>query len=186
VTALNIYVAANSDDAEEFNAPAVPGLESTDLDFYSQNDMYVGMRFQGLTIPPGSTILTAIIRMIAKTSRTGTGHRQTIACEDTDDAGTFTTASGNLSTRTPTDATINWTSGNTSSGSPYDTDDFAAVLQEIIDRPGWASGQAVAFIFRGSGVRDHAQDCYSYDNGSNFEQLRITYTSPVGGYALVF
>jgi cysteine-rich repeat protein len=33
------------------------------------------------------------------------------------------------------------------------TPDLSTIVQEIVDRPGWASGNAVAFIFTGSGVR---------------------------------
>jgi len=180
---LNISVAAGSDDAEETSAPSVPNLTSSDLDFYNGTVEYVGIRFLNVTIPAGSTIDTVIIRGTAKTTRSGSGHTQTIYCEDIDDAPTFTAANGNISSRTKTTASASWTPGAVTANNTYDTVDFTAVLQEVIDRGGWASGQDVAVIFVGSTWQDSARDWYSFNNGSNYPQIRITYTPPAAGGA---
>lgn len=186
MAALNISVIASSDDAEEFNAPASPSLISHDLDFIQPIDAYIGIRFQSVTIPPGSTINSAVIRMTANLTYTGTGATYTISCHDTDDAPTFTTDSGNLSTRTKTTASVLWAPGATTSGNQYDTADFTAALQEVIDRPGWASGQDIAVIFQGQDSGKDKRDYWAFDHGSDVPQIRITYTEFLAGYALVF
>jgi hypothetical protein len=48
-------------------------------------------------------------------------------------------------------------------GAGQQTPNLAAVLQAIVDRPGWASGQAVVLIVTGSGKRVAG----AYDVGAN-------------------
>jgi len=188
MTTLNISVIASSDDAEESHAPTTPVLTSVDLDFMRHDYDYVIIRFQDVTIPPGSTINSVIIRMTAAGTRTGTGHGNTIYCEDIDDAPTATTESGNISSRTKTSASVLWTPPAIEKESQYDTADFTAALQEVIDRPGWASGQDIAVIFIGTTQETGPRDFYAFDHGSDVPEIRIDYTAavPVGGYALVF
>lgn len=189
MTALNISVAHSLDDAEEPAALGKCNATSTDLDFYAALDEWVGCRFQNVTIPPNATIDTCIIRFTAKTARGGvTCHRQDIACEDHDDAPAFVhDAVDNIPNRTRTTAqTIDWTPIGVIPDATIDTDDFTASLQEVIDRPGWASGQAIVVIFKGSGPETNFLDAHSYDHGSAYPQIRITYTPAVAGYALIF
>ena len=183
---LNISIIASSDDAEEPSAPAVPNLTSSDLDFYGGPNEHVGLRFQNATIPAGATILTAVIRFTAHNSRSPVLHPQTIYCQDVDDAPTFTTDSGNVSTRNKTNASANWQPSATTAEAQFDTANFAAALQEVIDRPGWASGQDVAVLFVGAGSEDNAADAWAFDHGSDVPQIRITYGEVTAGYALVF
>jgi hypothetical protein len=180
MTDLNISVAASSDDGEEASAPAEPGLISTDLDFYAGTDNYVGLRFLNVTIPAGSTIDSVVVRFVAVNNRTDV-HHQTIYCEDIDDAPTFTTDSGNISSRTRTSASQAWDPGDLTANASYDTADFSAVLQEVIDRGGWASGQDVVVLILGSTTQTVQGEAYSWDSSSNFPQLRITYTTGHAG-----
>lgn len=55
-TTVSVRVSASSDDAEE-NSKGNISAGSTDLELvYDGGDQTVGIRFQGLTIPPGATI----------------------------------------------------------------------------------------------------------------------------------
>src|SRR5204863_9584546 len=61
-TTVEVRVATNSYDAEEQAAGTV-SLTSSDLELVNDGDnQTVGMRFAGLTIPPGATIKTAYLQ----------------------------------------------------------------------------------------------------------------------------
>ena len=53
--------------------------------------------------------------------------------------------------------------------------DLTTVLQEIVDRPGWASGNAVAFLITGSGAR--TAEAYNGDS-SRAPLIHVEYFNP--------
>ena len=73
------------------------------------------------------------------------------------DAPAFTTASSNISSRSKTTANAAWSPNAWGTvgaqGSDQRTPDLSAILQEIVSRSGWASGQAVVIIITGTGHR---------------------------------
>jgi hypothetical protein len=60
----------------------------------------------------------------------------------------------------------------------YDSPDIAAVVQEIVDRPGWASGQAMAFFLDGDEVQNIDGYSWDYNSGQYAPRLYIEYTVP--------
>ena len=156
-----VSVANSSDDAEERIESGKVTVTSGDLDLIvdsgstSSYDQLVGMRFGGLTIPQGATIQNAYIQFRADETTAGPTSL-VIKGHATDDAPTFTTQSGGISSRSPTVASASWnpspwTRGDR--GPDQQTPNIAAVVQEIVDRPGWSSGNALALIVSGSGER---------------------------------
>lgn len=144
-----------SDDAEERSTGSVV-LNSPDLELVVDGwvTQKVGMRFVGLQIPKGATITKAWIQFRADESGSSTTSL-VIEGHDTDDAPTFG-GYGSVSNRTRTSAAVGWhpsawTVGQ--AGSAQRTPDLAGIVQEIVDRPGWGAGNAMVFLFRGSGVR---------------------------------
>ena len=101
---LEIRVAAATDDAEEEVPTAIMSLGSSDLELVFDNvDQIVGMRFGGVTIPPGASIIGADLQF--QVDETSSGFTElTIRGEYTDDAATFTSSDGNISARTTTGA----------------------------------------------------------------------------------
>jgi hypothetical protein len=91
----------------------------------------------------------------------------TLAGEAADNAGAFTAAVKSISTRPRTTSTVSWapapwpTLGERAAAQR--TPNLAAVLQEIVNRPGWASGNALALIVLGSGERT----AESFDGGAH-------------------
>jgi hypothetical protein len=149
---VEVRVAASSDDAEE-TATGTVDLTSTDLDLSSKT---VGLRFTPVSIPPGATITSAYIQFKADETNATTA-TTTIRGEAIDHAPTFTSTSGNITSRIPTSASVAWspaawTVGD--AGPAQQTPDIAALIQEIVDRPGWTSGNALVIIFtKGTGAR---------------------------------
>ncbi|MBD2201960.1 DUF11 domain-containing protein [Calothrix sp. FACHB-1219] len=157
-TAIQVRVAAGSDDAEQSSSGSMD-LTSTDLELIrdGSRDQLVGLRFVGVNIPQAATITNAYIQFKVD-ERTSVATNLTIRGQDADNAGTFTTTRGDISSRTLTDANAVWNSVPTwnvegAAGVDQRTPNLAAVIQEIVNRPGWSSGNALATIISGTGQR---------------------------------
>jgi hypothetical protein len=152
---LDVRVSVGSDDAEE-NASGSVSRTSTDLELVNDgSDQTVGLRFAGLRIPKGATITTAHIQFTADEAQS-VATSLAIRAQAADNAATFTSSSLNVSSRSRTTASASWSPAAWSTGQAGDsqrTPDLASVVQEVINRPGWASGNALAFIVTGTGHR---------------------------------
>lgn len=170
--------AASSDDAEE-NASGSVSLSSSDLELlYDSSLQTVGMRFPNLAIPRGAQILTAYVQFTAKEIQSE-ATAVTLRGEASDNAAPFTTATRSLSTRGRTVESVLW-----SPVAPWTTVDVAgtdqrsldlsSVIQRIVGRPGWASGNALALIATGTGRRTP----YSWDGDrTRGPLLHVEYTT---------
>src|SRR5439155_879607 len=162
-TILEGRTIAPSDDAEEFaDSVKTMYLQSSDLELtHDTYDQTVGMRWTGLTIPSVSTITAAYIQFTSKESNSQTTNL-TISGQAADNATTFTSTSGDISSRPRTAARIGWAPvpwvvGEV--GPNQQTPDLSAVIQEIVNRPGWASGNALVLIITGTGHRTACDTC---------------------------
>lgn len=159
-------ISQSSDDADE----STLSLTSSDLDIAQSA---VALRFTQLEIPQGATISSAYIEFTAEANKSGS-YSVTIEGVDVDNASTFS-ASQNLGAlaRTTQNETMSgsssWTLDET-----YNSPSLVSIVQEIVNRSGWASNNAMAFIINtGSGDRD----AYSYDNDAGkAPRLIVEYT----------
>ena len=149
-------MAASSDDGEEAAGGAVD-LASSDLELVRESSTQtVALRFRGVAIPPGATILAAHVQF--QVDETGSAATTlTIAGQASDDAAPFARTTRNLSTRARTAAAVGWTPpawpAAGAAGAAQRTPDLAPIVQEIVDRPGWSSGNALALLVTGTGKR---------------------------------
>jgi hypothetical protein len=153
---MDIPVVASSDDAEEA-ADGGMYLNSSDLELVDETtNQTVGMRFNGVDIPQGASITNAYIQFQVDEVSTG-AVSLTMQGEAADDAVTFSSTSGNISGRPSTVAAVDWNPPDwmtVGEAGPYQqTADIAAVIQEIVDRGGWTSGNSLAIIITGTGKR---------------------------------
>ena len=155
-TTFEARVVASTDDAEE-RATGSMYLNSSDLELtYDGSNQRVGMRWTAVTIPNGATISGAYIQFEAKETQSEATDLliQGIAA---DNPTTFTSTNGNVSTRPRTTASATWQPVPWTligeAGANQRTPDLSAVIQEIVNRPGWASGNALAIIVTGTGHR---------------------------------
>jgi len=155
-TITEIRVAASSDDAEE-SASGNVSLTSTDLELvYDGSNQTVGMRFNGVTIPQGAQILNAYVQFkVDEVNSEATS--LTIQGQATDNAPTFVASSQNISSRQRTTASVAWSPVAWTTvnevGPNEQTPSLAAIIQEIVNRPGWAGGNSMAIIITGTGHR---------------------------------
>jgi uncharacterized protein YjiK len=158
ITMLDVRVSASSDDAEEKASTGKVNRGSSDLELADQgrNSQLVGIRFNGLTIPQGATITNAFIQFNADETHSKTTDLQ-IRAQATDNALTFVSTNGNISSRPLTGTSVEWapvpwvTVGE--EGSNQQTPDISSVVQEIVDRSGWSNGNSLVMIITGSGTR---------------------------------
>jgi hypothetical protein len=152
----DVPVATGTDDAEERSASV--SLTGTDLELVVDGTTVqtVGMRFAGLLVPPGATITAASVQFSVDEASTAPTSL-VIAGQAADNAPTFTTVSKNVSSRPRTTAQVAWTPAAWTTvgarGADQQTPDLAPVLQQIVSRPGWASGNAVVLVVTGTGTR---------------------------------
>ncbi|MGH9463626.1 MAG: PKD domain-containing protein, partial [Vicinamibacteria bacterium] len=153
---IEVRVSARSDDAEESSSGSVK-LGSTDLQLVRESsNQTVGMRFKGVTIPQGSVITNAYVQFQADEKKNQSG-LLAIQAEAIDDAPTFRRARKNISKRARTTASVAWSpplwEKVGEAGDDQRTPNIAAVIQEVVDRPGWASGNSLAIVITGMGKR---------------------------------
>ena len=176
---LNLQVAAGNDDAREV-AGTMYLDEATGIIMPSNSaGTWAATRFTGVTIPPGSTVTAATYEVDVYTTANDNPDVNVFA-DDADNSAQPTTSASNLSGRTTTTASVVWTGTNIGTGwkSPGD---LSAVIQEVIDRGGWASGNAITILLDArSTANDFRFRPYEY-NSANAAKLTITYTPPAGG-----
>jgi hypothetical protein len=163
-TSVDVRVAASTDDAEE-DAGLGMHVGSSDLELIQESTaQIVGVRFANLDIPPGAHIVSAYIQFMADETHDGPTSL-VIQGEATDNAAAFTTAAGDISSRARTGAAVPWASippwAAKDVGPSQRTGDISDVIQEIVDRDGWARNNALAVIISGSGRRT----AESFDGG---------------------
>jgi len=155
---LSVRVASGDDDAEERISSGSVKLTSSDLELCEDKarPQLVGLRFANLTIPQGATILSARV-LFTVDEQDSAATSLEIRGEASDHAAPFSTATFDVSARPTTAAVATWNppawTAIGAAGDDQRTDDFAAVLQEIVDHPGWSAGNAIVLLISGSGSR---------------------------------
>ena len=113
------------------------------MTFYSYQNMYrfrqVFFRFTNVTIPAGSTISSAILKIDWEA---GSERTFRINGFDLDDVSQPSSGSDVNHTNHTTD-NVSWTVPSTAA--IHDSPDIKTIVQEIVDRSGWDSGQAMMF-----------------------------------------
>lgn len=125
--------------------------------FSDGNSQDVFLRFTNVTIPNGASITSAKITFVSFETRTETVTRSNITGNDVDDAVAPTNAT-EYNNLVDTTASVAWDGeGTWTAETTHDTPDFATIVQEIVDRGGWASGQDMQFM-----IKNDASDTGAY------------------------
>ena len=121
---------------------------------YDGGDAYwTGLRFNENNIPTGATITSAYITFVSENNENSAAS-YTFYGQDHDSSATFSSNNYDISSRVRTTASTSWP------GAPawvkdqkHSTPDLSAIVQEIVDRPGWNSGSPLTFLIEGTGTR---------------------------------
>ncbi|NLR95045.1 InlB B-repeat-containing protein, partial [Flammeovirga agarivorans] len=153
-------VSTDEDDAEEAEDGSID-LSSSDLELVydpheDAGNQIVGIRFQALDIPKGAIIKEAYIQFTADEDKNDEGSMNIYAQYDNSPVA-FTTTINDISSRPKTTASVVWTPVDWDvvgdAGDAQKTPDLSTLVQEVIDRDGWTSGNNMAFIIEGTGRR---------------------------------
>ena len=191
-TTIQIPVSSSADDADESvedNIWVNPGdiqLDNPELEMIYDNNVLrlchleAGIRFANVTIPQGATIVKAYIQFTCK--QTGSDVVNLIfSGQNSNNAAPFASSSGNISTRPLTTASVNWVPLGwytaDEAGLDQRTPSLIPVVQEIVNRTGWISGNAMAFIVAGSG---DTRSAYAYDGDAAKSAVLYVQYSGVG------
>ena len=175
---INVRLAASSDDAEEAATGSVD-LLSSDLELVQDaTTQTVGLRFTNISLPPGATVTNAYIQFQVDEASSAAANL-TIQGVAALSPTTFTTATSSVSLRPRTIASVAWVPAGwpviDAAGVDQRTPNLAAVIHEIISQPGWASGNAVTFIVRGTGKR--VARAFNISSGAKAPLLHVEYTT---------
>ena len=141
-----------SDDAEEPINGGTVIVSDTSLDLMyglGAND-WVGLRFALMNVPKGAPIQEAKIIFTSAVGPSGGNSLLEFHGEATDSSQTFSAIQGDLSSRSRTNASVQWWVPPWVdvglSGANQTTPDLSSIVQEIVDRPGYATGNPITFL----------------------------------------
>ena len=155
---LAVPISVGIDDADQLLDTGAIRRTNGDLELGSDGGIptIVGLRFAGLGIPSGAVVEEAYVQFTVDENGK-TDSSLSVQAESADNAASFTTAAFNISSRLRTAASVAWSPprwiGAGKAGPEQQTPDLSAVLQEVVDRPGWSAGNALVVLFTGSGRR---------------------------------
>ncbi len=150
MTTVNYQVGANNDDAtEQQNDTGFDAGQNTtgaDSNTVIADRSISGHRFTSVTVPKGAQIITATIQL-KPVNATLDDANIDIHAEDVDNAVDFATTP-DVWNRARTAASVAWVAD--SLGTSYVTSpELKTVIQEIVDRGSWASGNALVILLKG-------------------------------------
>jgi hypothetical protein len=174
---LDIRISQSSDDCQQSGPPTY--CDRTGLDV-GDEDEEIGLRFQNVTVPKGSTIDYAYIEWYCYED-----HPELVNIyiygEDLGNPPTFVEVDEHIVDRwnaNPTTQFVPWldVQPNWVPGETYRTPDLKTVIQELIANPGWSSGNAMVFFIIGT---DDDYSASPYDRDPNQAPLlHIEFTPP--------
>ncbi len=149
-------VVGGANDVEQ-RSNGTMSMNSTDLELVTDGAaQIVGMRFEGVTVPPRAEIVDAYLQFTVDEVTTG-ATQLVIRGEARGDAAPFANVARHLSGRATTAARVAWAPAAwrtiDAAGAAQQTPSLGAVVQEIVDRPDYNAGNAMAFLVTGSGKR---------------------------------
>jgi len=157
VIAFERRVAANSDDAEEKAGSVSTAGRDLDLGLEGGVSQMVGIRFNGVDVPRGAPIVKAWVQFKAD-KLDSLAASLLIQGQAANNAPTFAKSTYNILLRPRTAALVNWVPPKWTVvgqvGPAQQTSNLAAVIQEIVNRPGWVAGNSLVLIITGTGHRE--------------------------------
>jgi hypothetical protein len=179
---ITVQVNASSDDVNEDGGVFDTSSGSLWLGTGSSTTgSFMGVRFNNLAIPQNATIASATLDFYSNNSQWLPLNLQ-LAAELTDDSVTF--ASTNKPSQRPlsTARIQHITDLAWNANTWYPLDNVTSLVQEIVKRPGWQSGNSLSIIIRGTATNAWARKfATSFEtNGSLAPRLNITYVAAGG------
>ncbi|RYY51526.1 MAG: DUF839 domain-containing protein [Chitinophagaceae bacterium] len=200
-TTVTIPVNSTNDDLEEY----IPGsgqtqtigsldVGSSDLELGAAeagnvDPQLIGIRFNSINIPKGAFITGAYIQFtVDATNKNSDPSNLWIKVQSSDNAPAFSTSPFAITSLSTLPDSVNWAIPTASwttvgaAGADEATSDISRLVQQIVDRNGWASGNSMAFTIKGTGLRE----AEAYDGSApDAPKLVISYIMPTTSTFLI-
>ncbi len=174
------YPGVGTDDS--LYIPGSPGYFYPSETTIALGDVNSGsvVRFPNVTIPAGSTILSAHVTFVLTDPMFANEHTANCYFNNVDNAVAPTTLA-EAEALVKTDPVL-WNVPAGGIGDPIDTADLKYILQTIIDRPGWASGNAIQYIHITT-YANTAAGLYAIEaeSGAHKAELHVTWGPTIHG-----
>ncbi|MCB0791365.1 MAG: T9SS type A sorting domain-containing protein [Flavobacteriales bacterium] len=176
------YVDPDAEEAENgdvyLNAGPLDLVRDSDPGQW-RGDQTVGLYFDGIEVPHGAQVVNATVQFTAATTSNVDTCLLEVVAEAADDAAPISWNAGDLSERVGTGSSVVWAppqwTAVDAAGPDQRTPDISAVLQEVIDRPGWQANNALMLLVTGTGGRS----AYSFDmDPTKAARLCIAFNAP--------
>ena len=175
-TRLSSQVSAASDNVNQDGAALTTGTSTLWLgNASSTTASYTGLRFTNLSIPRGATITSADLQVHSAQSQ-WIAIAMNMAADAADNSPTFGSASQPSQRKLTTARVTHSSNAQWAANTWYALDDVSAVIQEVVNRTGWQSGNSLSLILKGTGNawgRMFVTSCNG--SASNAPQLVVTY-----------
>ncbi len=157
---LAVPIKTAADDMEE-SADGSLDDGSSDLEIMEEKSIQViGLRFQDINVPKGAKITSAYVQFtVDEADKSKDPFNVAIQAEDTLSSAPFNPAvKFDVSGRARTQTSVAWKdipmwTVDQVAGEDQRTSDIASLIQELIDKDGWESGNAISLILSGVGIR---------------------------------
>jgi hypothetical protein len=176
---VDVRVSGGGDDVEEVVGSGRVYVDSSDLELIDDASYLgvqrVGLRFSSVSVPQGARVTSARVDFVVD-EPDSVATSLSVRAAASDDAPAFRNVAFDVSGRPVTTAVVEWSNIApwTVVGSTQRTPDLSSIVQEVVDRGGWVSGNSLALVFSGAGHRT----AVSADGGpATAPRLLITYTT---------
>ena len=171
------YVSDGSDDAYVHSGGSI---QLTGFISFGEasGDRHAGIKFRNVAIPRNSTINWANVYFIAAGTLTGTTCNARIYGEASANPNSFSSYADFMG-RTLTSAYVDWNNVPAwTSGNQYVSPNIKTIIQEIVNRGDWDSGDNLALFFKNNGSSTGARRAsYGYEDGYSIV-LEIQFIAP--------
>lgn len=138
----------------------------------------VGLRFADINVARGATIVDARLEFVSRTDRDPFSSLL-VEIEDVADSQPFSAINGDVTSRNYASETIAWSPPPWVANGVYQSDDVAQLVQSVVSRSDWCSGNALAFNVTGTNQTGTGRrQAYSWESGGankfRVPKLRIT------------
>ena len=184
---IDVAISSGGDDVEESENGTLY-TNSSDLemvyDSYNNNGYQkIGLRFRSVRLPKNATITRAYLQFTADESNSA-GSELEVSLHDSNNSPVFS-SSNKVSTRNTFSSKVTWRPqawSSNQSGSAQRTPDLKSMVQSLVNKSGWVSGNNVSFIIKGKGnsltSTSAKRVADSYEGGaSKAARLIVEYTT---------
>ena len=164
---LTVAVAGGNDDAYEAGGTMVRGATYTIAGKSGSTVHRAGFRFASVKLPKTAKIVSAKLQL---SYNWASGATDTILYGEAKDSSVaFTTTKNNLSGRTKTSAKVAWSGLPIASwGQAVPSPDITAIVQQIVSRTGWKSGNPITILQYESAATAKIWEAITYEGGASF------------------